>query len=477
MVQSRCSGGFETNPEAFVCEHTTTQSVLFPGIFKRPVVAKFDQSQGSSDGGAILLKAADQQLQLTAALAGCLKDERQAAKVDHEIEELLTQRIMAIACGYEDANDAARLACDPVHKLLVGRDPVEGEDLASQPTLSRFENSVGRKELFRMAEALADTVIERHRKRLKGRARLITIDLDPTDDPTHGAQQLSFFNWHYDGYCFLPMVGFLTFNQETEQYLVTAVLRPGNAPGSAGAVGILRRLIQRLREAFPKAKIRVRLDGGFAAPEVLYFLDCEPKVEYLVNFASNAVLERKAESAMKQARRASESSQQTEHVYGKCQYRTRKTWPWKRRVIYKAEVVRAEGKKPKDNPRFVVTNMKQSPRWLYEEVYCQRGDLENRIKELHYGMEIGRTSCTKFWANQFRVLMTAAAYVMMQEMRLGLAGTASARAQVSILRERFLKLGARVATSVRRIVLHLPRSFPYLDNFHRLALHLGARSG
>ncbi len=351
------------------------------------------------------------------------------------------------------------------------------QDLASQPTLSRFENSVGRKELFRMAEALADTVIERHRKRLKGRARRITIDLDPTDDPTHGAQQLTFFNWHYDTYCYLPMVGFLTFDQEAEQYLVTAVLRPGNAPGSAGAVGILRRLIQRLREAFPKAKIRVRLDGGFAAPEVLYFLDCEPKVEYLVNFACNAVLERKAESAMKQARRASESSQQTEHVYGECQYRTRKTWPWKRRVIYKAEVVRAEGKKPKDNPRFVVTNMKQSPRWLYEEVYCKRGDLENRIKELHYGMEIGRTSCTKFWANQFRVLMTGAAYVLMQEMRLGLAGTASARAQVSILRERFLKIGVRVVTSVRRILLHLPRSFPYLDSFHRLALHLGTCSG
>ena len=268
-------------------EHTTTQCVLFPGIFKQPVVAQFDQSQGSSDGGAVLLKAADRGLGLTAALAACLKDERQAVKVDHELEELLTQRIMAIACGYEDANDAARLASDPVHKLLVGRDPVEGEDLASQPTLSRFENGVGRKELFRMAEALADTVIERHRKRLKGRARLITIDLDPTDDPTYGAQQMSFFNWHYDSYCYLPMVGFVTFDQEAEQYLVTAVLRPGNAPGSAGAVGILRRLIERLTEAFPKAKIRVRLDGGFAAPEVLYFLDCEPKVEYLVNFASN----------------------------------------------------------------------------------------------------------------------------------------------------------------------------------------------
>ena len=458
-------------------ENTTTQCVLFPGIFERPIIAKFDQPQSSSDGGAILLQAADQRLGLTAALAACLEDERQAGKIDHEVEELLRQRIMAIACGYEDANDAARLASDPVHKLLVGRDPEQGKDLASQPTLSRFENSVDRKELLAMAEVLADSVIERHRKRLHGRARRITIDLDPTDDPTHGAQQLTFFNAHYDTYCYLPMVGFLTFDQESEQYLVAAVLRPGNAPASAGAVGILRRLIERVKNAFPRAQIRVRLDGGFAAPEVLEFLDHEPKVDYIVNFAANAVLKRKAEPAMKRARRTSKASGQSEHVYGECLYRTRTSWPWKRRVIYKAEVVRAEGKEPKENPRFVVTNMKQSPQWIYEQVYCQRGDLENRIKELHYGMEIGRTSCTNFWANQFRVLLTAAAYVLMQELRLGLAGTASAQAQVSTLRTRFLKIGALVVSSVRRIVLHLPWTFPYRETFHRLALNLGAQSG
>jgi hypothetical protein len=458
-------------------EHTTTQCLLFPEIFDRPVVAKFDQVQGSSDGGAILLKAADQRLGLTEALAACLEDERQPGKIRHEMRELLTQRIMAIACGYEDANDAARLASDPIHKLLVGRDPVKGEDLASQPTLSRFENAPDRKELFCMTETLADRVIERHRQRLHGRARRISIDLDPTDDPTHGQQQFTFFNGHYDTYCYLPAVAFLTFDQEEEQYLVAAVLRPGNASASRGAVGILRRLIERLRQAFPQAKIGVRLDGGFAAPKVLDFLDCEPKVEYTVNLPANAVLKRKVASAMKHARRASKISEQTEHVYGECQYRTRKSWPWERRVLYKAEVVRAEGKKPKDNPRFVVTNMKQSPRWLYEEVYCQRGDLENRIKELHYGMEIGRTSCTDFWANQFRVLLTAAAYILMQELRLRLARTNSARAQVSTLRERFLKIGVQVVTSVRRIVLHLPQAFPFRNTFSGLALSLGAQTG
>ena len=458
-------------------EHTTTDCLLFPDIFDRPVVAKFDQRQGSSDGGAILLQAAERRLGLTSALAGCLRDNRQPGKVQHALSELITQRVMAMALGYEDANDAARLASDPVHKLLVGRDPVEGEDLASQPTLSRFENAPDRKELLRLSETLADCVIERHRQRLHGRARRITIDLDPTDDPTHGQQQFTFFNSHYDSYCYLPMVCFLTFDKEAEQYLVAAVLRPGNAPGAAGAIGILRRLIGRVKKAFPRARIRVRLDGGFASPEVLDFLDGEPKVEYLVNLAANAVLKRKAESAMKRARRASEISGQTEHVYGQCRYATRKTWPWKRRVIYKAEVVRAADKEPKDNPRFVVTNLKQSPRWIYEKVYCQRGDVENRIKELHDGMQIGRTSCSNFLANTFRVVLTAAAYVLMQEMRLHLAPTRHARAQVSTLREHFLKLGAQVVVSVRRIVLHLPRSFPYLHSFHRLALSLGAQSG
>jgi len=450
--------------------------LLFSDIFPKPVVAQFDQRQGSSDGGAILLKAADRRLGLTTALAECLEDERQAGKVQHELHELLTQRVMAIACGYEDANDAARLASDPVHKLLVGRDPIEGEDLASQPTLSRFENAPDRKQLWRLAEALADCVVDRHRRRLRGRARRITIDLDPTDDPTHGAQQLALFNGHYDTWCYLPLLGFLSFNGEREQYLFTTVLRSGKAVAWQGARGILRRLLKKLRRAFPGVRIRIRLDGGFAEPKLLDFLDAQPDVEYVVAMAKNAVLKRKAKRAMRQARRLSRRSRKTEHVYAGAEYAAR-TWPHRRRVIIKAEVVRQTGKDPKDNPRFVITNLRQGPQWIYEQVYCQRGDIENRIKELHEGLEIGRTSCTSFWANQFRVLMTAAAYVLMQELRLRAARTDCARAQVATLRERLLKLGARVVRSMRRIVLHLPHSFPYLDTFHRLALGLGARTG
>ena len=436
---------------------------------------EFDQRQGSSDGGAVLLKAAERRYGLIANMSGCLRDPRQAGKVDHSLRDLFAQRVFAIGSGYADANDSARLASDPMHKMLLDRDPITGLDMASQPTLSRFENAAGPRQLYSMGAALAESVIERHAQRLSNRARLVTIDLDPTDDPTHGAQQLSFFNSHYDNACYLPMMGFVTFNDEAEQYLCAAVLRPGNVTAAAGAVGILRRLMALIRGSFPKTHIRVRLDGGFANPELLTFLDDELGVEYVVAMASNAVLNRKAEEDMQVARLLAELTDQTEHVYGETRYAAG-SWKQERRVILKAEVVRAEGKAPKDNPRFVITNMNQTPQWLYEEVYCQRGEIENRIKELH-AMEIDRTSCSRFWANQFRVLLTAAAYVLMQELRLAAAGTNCARAQVWTLRERFLKLGARVMVSVRRMVVHLPKSFPFLAIFRHMALALGASPG
>jgi hypothetical protein len=448
---------------------------LFPDIFPKSVVAQFDQRQGSSDGGALLLKAAERRYGLIGCLASCLRDERQAGKIDHTLEELLAQRVFAIACGYADANDAARLASDPMHKLLLGRDPVAGHDLASQPTLSRFENALDTKELYRLGETLAASVIQRHAQRLRGRLRRVTIDLDPTDDPTHGAQQLSFFNGHYDTWCYLPVMGFVSFNDEAEQYLCAAVLRPGNVSAAQGAVGLLRRLIGLVRHFLPGVRLRVRLDGGFAHPRVLDFLDAESHLEYVVAMAKNAVLQRPAQPAMRQARQLSQSSGRTEHVYDETRYAAR-SWPHPRRVILKAEIVRAAGKEPKDNPRFVITNMQQSPQWLYEQVYCQRGEIENRIKELH-DLQIDRTSCSQFWANQFRVLLTAAAYVLMQELRLRAAHTCCARAQVGTLRERLLKLGAQVLVSVRRVVVHLPAAFPFLSTFRKVALAFGALSG
>lgn len=453
-------------------DDTTRQTVLFPDLFGKALVARFDQRHGSSDGGAVLLAACDKRLALTERLTACIVDARQAGKVRHAVQEIVRQRVYGIACGYPDGNDAARLAEDPIHKLLLGRDALSGAALASQPTLSRFENAHSRKTLYRMGEALAECVIEHHRRQLGRGVRHITIDLDPTDDPTHGAQQLSFFNGHYDSWCYLPVAGFLTFNEEPEQHLFAYVLRAGNAPAKLGAIGILRRVLQRLRAAFPQARVLVRLDGGFAAAELFEFLESSG-VDYVVAMAKNSRIVRYAAGLMRQARRLSRESEQTEHLYGECRYAAR-SWQHKRRVLIKAEVVRLAGRKPKDNPRFVVTNLKGSPKHLYEKVYCARGEVENRIKELHHGLEIDRTSCSGFWANQLRVLLTAAAYILMQQLRLHAARTSCARAQVSTLRERLIKLGAWVETSVRRIVLHLPSPCAYRCEWQRIARSLGA---
>jgi len=457
-------------------DETIPQTVLFPDLFNTPVTATFDRPHASSDGGAILLKAAEAPYGLIDGFARCLVDDRQLGKVRHTLTDLLAQRIFGIACGHPDANDADRLADDPIHKLLLGRDPIDGDSLASQPTISRFENQVGARALDAMGWDLAATVIDRHRQRLHRRVRRITIDLDPTDDPTHGAQQLTFFNGHYDCWCYLPLLAFLTFNDEAEQYLCAAILRPGNAPATRGARGTLTRLLGLLRITFPQARFLVRLDGGFATPELFDFLDAEPGLDYVVAMGENAVLTRLAAPAMVEARPQSEASGQTAHVYTEARYAAR-TWDHPRRVVIKAEVVRLPGRDPRDNARFVVTNLRQTPRFVYERVYCARGDIENRIKELHDGLQIGRTSCSRFWANQLRVLLTAAAYVLMQELRLRAARTACARAQVTTLRERLLRLGVHVVRSVRRIVLHLPTSTPFVDAWCHIARTLGARTG
>ncbi|MCP4897645.1 MAG: IS1380 family transposase [bacterium] len=452
-----------------------TQCQFQRELFSKPLVVKFDQHNGSSDGGALLLKAADHRIGLTETMSDCLTERRNPNKIAHGLDEMLSHRVFAIACGYPDGNDAARLSEDPVHKMLAGRDPIEGSRLASQPTLSRFENTVRRSEVYRMGEALAKAVVDRHRKRLSGRAKRITIDLDPTVDPAHGEQQLSFFNGYYDSWCYLPVLGFLSFDEEPDQYLFAAVLRPGNAPDKKGCLSILRRAFRLLREAFPKARLRVRLDAGYAFPELFEFLETEG-AEYAVAMAQNKVLLRRARRLMGKARKLARKSGKSAHLYGECWYRAR-TWSEKRRVIIKAEALVYPGRELKDNPRFIVTNLSSWPRVVYERVYCPRGEIENRIKELKLGMDVGRTSCSRFVANQFRVLLTAAAYVLMQELRLRAARTSCARSQVWSLREQLIKLGAHVVISVRRIVVHLPASYPFFDAWNQIAFAFGARVG
>jgi hypothetical protein len=438
----------------------------------KPVVAAFDVAHASSDGGAVLLKAIDSRLGLTERLAVCATEWREPGKIQHSILELLRQRVFGLALGYADCNDVARLVHDPIHKLLLDRDPLTGAALGSQPTLSRFENGLRRGDLYAMADALADMVIATHQHRLKGqRVRRITLDLDTTEDPTHGEQQFALFNGYYDTWCYLPLLATLTFNDEAPEYLVAALLRPGTAAVTPSAIGLLRRLFAKLRTAFPTATLRVRLDGGFTGEPLFAFLEAAG-VEYVVGMAGNTRLDKRVRRLQGRARMQAKATGQSVQLFGDTRYQARK-WSRTRRIIMKAEVLRYPGRPPKNNPRFVVTNLPDPPAKVYAH-YAARGDMENRVKELKLGLALDRTSCSRFRANQFRVLLTAAAYVLFQELQRHAPHTTGVTAQVSTLRERLLKVAVWVERSVRRIVLHLPTAFPWLRPWQELARALGA---
>jgi hypothetical protein len=438
----------------------------------KPIVARFDQPHASSDGGALLLKLVDDQLGLTWQVAHALRDRRQPGKIAHPLRDLVRQRVFGLACGYADCNDAARLAHDPIHKLLVDRDPLAGPPLGSQPTLSRFENAVGRADLYRLGMAVADAVVLHHRQRLGDTVRLITIDLDATDDPTHGQQELALFNGYYDTWCYLPLIATVTFNTEPMQYVVGALLRPGTGAATRGVRGLLRRLFAKLRALFPRARLRVRADAGFAEAKLLTFLD-RAGVEYVLGLPSNRRLDKRVRRLLGRARGLARTTGETATLYGETRYAARR-WDRKRRIIMKAEVLCYPERSRKDNPRFLVTNLPHRPATVYTRLYCGRGDMENRIKELQAGVAMDRTSCSRFAANQLRLLLSVVAYVLFQGLQLAARATALGAAQIWILRERLLKIAVWVERSARRIVLHLPNSFPWRAAWQHLAHALGA---
>jgi Transposase DDE domain group 1 len=441
------------------------------GISK-PIIATFDQPHASSDGGALLLKMVDDRLGLTWRLASALRDRRQPGKVAHPLRDLLRQRVFGIACGYADCNDAAPLADDPMQKLLLDRDPFDGAALGSQPTLSRFENAVGRADLYRLGTALLDTVLLYHRERLGDGVRLITIDLDATDDPTHGQQEFALFNGYYDTWCYLPLIATVAFDTEPIQHVVAALLRPGTGAPTRGVRGLLRRLCRKLRALFPRARLRVRADAGFADAKLLAFLEAAA-VDYVLGLASNTRLDKRVRRLLGRARMQARATGETATLYGETRYAARR-WNRKRRIIMKAEVLCYPGRSAKDNPRFLVTNLPHRPATVYTRLYCGRGDMENRLKELQHGLAMGRTSCTRFAANQLRLLFSVAAYVLFQALQIPARATALGSAQVGTLRERLLKIAVRVERSVRRIVLHFPQAFPWRDAWQQLAHALGA---
>jgi hypothetical protein len=448
----------------------TRLRALFEEVFEKPVVVEFSGEQRSSDGGAVLLGAVDRRIGLTSRLIEALEDRRDERRIEHGIGELFRQRVFAIALGYSDQNDSARIGSDPVLKMLCGRSAGSPCSLASQPTLSRFEGSRSGRELVALGRKLERFVIARLKKH-RPHARRITIDLDSTEDPTHGQQPFSFFNGYYDSWCYLPMLGFLSVDDEPTQHLFHARLRPGTARDSRGTPALLIRAVRSLRKAFKRARILVRLDAGFAYPQIFDVLD-QLGVDYVVGMPGNPKLAEAAAEHMRVVRGLSEQFGGSLAWWGETRYQTR-TWRRERRVTFKAEALVYEGRQIKDNLRFHVTNLRAAPRKVWE-LYSRRGDVENRIKELHEGLEIDRTSCSSFRANQLRVLQSATAYVLYQELRLRLKDRQLARAQVTTLRERLFKLGAVIQESVRRIVLSFPQSYPWKAAWYGVARSLGA---
>lgn len=458
------------------------QSLLFTDQFGKPAVVQFGPAPQTANAGLLLYGGLNREVKLLEEIAAHLRDWRDPDHITHTLHDLLRQRVYGLLAGYDDGNDAGQLRREPAFRLLLGRaldDP--DQDLASQPSLSRFENRLTWPSLMRWAIELLESVLRWQRKRRKYVPR-ITVDLDPTDDPTHGQQCFSFYHGHYKEHCYLPLLAFATFHdrgnrEEPERYLLAALLRPGNAGPTDQAAAVLRRLVARLRNHFPEARIRVRLDGAYAAPAIFRLLEEELKVEYVVNLPKNDALMREAEALLAVARRQVAECGESARVFGECIYRA-KTWSGAKRVVIKAEVTvdpAALDKKPRDNPRFVVTNLKSGPEHVYRGVYCLRGAAEKAIGELKNQLALGRTSCTDFRANQVRVLLAATAYVLAQELRTRAAGTEAARWDVASLRARLTKLAGLVYESTRRYVIEIARTSPDVALFFTLARRLGAK--
>jgi len=447
------------------------QSVLFEETFRKPIHVEFDADALSSDGGLTLLAALDQGIGLTTSLLSALGDTRQQGKVTFTYSELFRQRTLGLAMGYRDGIDSNDLRHDPMMKLATGRDPRDEDGLASQSTISRFENAPTARQVVDMGHELEKFVIGRLAKRHRN-AKVVTLDFDSTVDPTHGRQQLSMFNGFYDTYCYLPLLGFISIDDEADQHLFHARLRPGTVRCFRGVIPALRRAVDEVRRRFPKARIRVRMDAGFYHPLVLDVLE-ELGVEYAVGMAKNQALKAIAEGWMVISRTLAARDETTQTLFGDGEYKT-KSWPHSRRVVIKAEVLHFPGRSLKDNQRFVITNRKRPSAETLYAWYCGRGDSENRIKELKSDLSIDRTSCARFVANQFRVLMTAAAFVLFQELRWRLRDTRAGRCSVGTLRDMLLKVATRVISSLRRIVCRFPTSMPWDDVWRIAAKRCGA---
>jgi hypothetical protein len=450
------------------------EQLEFAGVERRRVVAAFDGGLVSSDAGALLLGRTDEAIGLIDQLAGCFIDGRDPELIEHSVRTLVGQRVFGMALGYEDLNDHEQLRHDPVMGALLGKLTARRSDcaaLAGKSTLNRLElyplESVSRYHKIRpdgtaMERLWTQLFLDAHRE-APGE---IILDLDATDDPLHGHQEGRFFHGYYDSYCYLPLYIF------SGEHLLCAKLRRANIDGAAGARAEIERIVAQIRERWGDTRIILRADSGFCRDELMHWCE-ENRVDYVLGLARNARLVRAIGAELQAAKLESQQTQRPARRFKELVYRTRKSWSRPRRVVAKAEQTG-----DKSNPRFIVTSLSIESwpaRALYEDLYCARGECENRIKEAQLDLFADRLSAATFRANQLRLWLASAAYVLMHALRrIGLKGTTLARACANTIRLKLLKIGAVVTVSVRRVKLAMSEACPHQREFIAAFHALGA---
>jgi hypothetical protein len=422
----------------------------FENICGKKVLADFSGGSVTSDAGVLLLRSLERRLGIVERFCGSLKENRRSASVEHPLKEMVRQRVLQIACGYEDANDCDALRSDPAFKIACGRLPFDEQDLSSQPTMSRFENRIRPDELRKLGYALVDMFVGGYRKP----PRDIILDIDDTFDETHGAQQLSLFNAHYNGYGYAP----IHIYEGNSGKLLAAVLRSAKTPGGAEIVSVLDEVVSRIRQYWPKVRMLIRGDSHYSRPEVHDYCE-EHGLQYVFGQNPNSVI--KSHAPVEKLRAQREKTGADIMWFGEYAYQAG-TWARPRRVIIKA----VAGEKEVD-VRAIVTNMTwKNGKGIYRRVYCLRGQMENFIKNHKTVLASDRTSCHTFEANWFRLMLHSAAYVLMHALQERLLRrTRLAVAQFDTIQKTLLRIGARVVENSRRVVLHLPGSYPYRDLF------------
>jgi hypothetical protein len=453
----------------------------FHGLGRRQVVAEFNGGLLSSDGGGLLLRETEERTGILQRLAAQFVDYRDPETIEHTVKDLISQRVLAIALGYEDLNDHQELRQDPLLATLVGKlDPTgesrerirdKGKALASASTLNRLEltrSDATAKERYKKIVAMPDgmdrLLVELFVESYDTAPEEIWLDLDATDDPLHGEQEGRFFHGYYGHYCYLPLYIF------SGEHLLCARLRESNIDGAAGSVEELERIVGQIREYWPDTRIIIRGDSGFCREEIMAWCEAND-LFFLVGLAKNNRLKQRLDGAMKQAEQLCEETGKAARVFEDFTYKTLNTWGQERRVVGKAEQLPGRA-----NPRFVVTNLSSNrfdARTLYEDLYCARGDMENRIKEQQLDLFADRTSTATLRANQIRLYFSSFAYVLLCALRrLGLEGTEMEKAQCGTIRLKLLKIGARFKLTTRKVWLSLSESYPYANLFRQVYANL-----